>query len=122
MRSFSHVSCDPHVPQKPRLTPGDDLKYFGSPCLMRNALCGTEIQVVIGDDVARRQLSQWQYTVQLGSASYSKMIERQKQCPSTREPDISSPHRSHERLTKRDFRRKFLLKPRFGLSRLAKIS
>ena len=35
----------------------------------RSALSGTEIHVVIAVEVARRQLSQWQLSVHLGSAS-----------------------------------------------------
>jgi hypothetical protein len=42
------------------LTPCDELKYLGEPLVNEKALRGTEIHVVIGEEVARRQLSQWQ--------------------------------------------------------------
>jgi len=43
----------------------------------------TEIQVVNGEDVARRQLSQWQCKVQFGVPSYWKVIEPHRHLPST---------------------------------------
>jgi len=60
------VRGDPQFWQKPRLTPGEELKYRGEPLVKRKVLRGTEIHVVIGEDVARRQLSQWQCNVQFG--------------------------------------------------------
>src|ERR1700730_3841928 len=47
------------------------------------AVRGTEIHVVIGDDVARRQLSQWQWSTQFGNPTYWNRIAPQRQRPST---------------------------------------
>src|SRR5437660_4727586 len=47
----------------------------------RSALRGTESHVVIAVEVARRQLSQWQLSVHLGSASYENLTAPQRQCP-----------------------------------------
>jgi hypothetical protein len=47
----------------------------------RNAFRGTEIQVAMGEDVARRQLSQWQWSVQFGAPSYENAIARHRQWP-----------------------------------------
>src|SRR5215831_18908892 len=44
---------------------------------------GTEIHVVNGEDVARRQLSQWQCKVQFGVPSYRNVIEPHRHLPST---------------------------------------
>jgi len=44
---------------------------------------GTEIHVVNGEDVARRQLSQWQCKVQFGEPSYWKVIAPHRHLPST---------------------------------------
>ena len=44
---------------------------------------GTEIHVVNGEDVARRQLSQWQCKDQFGEPSYWKVIEPHRHLPST---------------------------------------
>ena len=54
-------------------------KVCGLPAVKRNAVRGTEIQVAMGVDVARRQLSQWQWSVQFGAPSYENAIARQRQ-------------------------------------------
>jgi hypothetical protein len=56
-----------------------------------NALRETEIHVVIGEEVARRQLSQWQCNVQFGSPVYWKAIEPQKHLPETEMASIAAP-------------------------------
>ena len=43
----------------------------------------TEIHVVNGEDVARRQVSQWQCNVQFGGPSYWKVIEPHRHLPAT---------------------------------------
>src|SRR2546422_1361013 len=72
---------EPQCTQNPRRTPGDEAKYVGFPAVKRNAFRGTEIQVAIGEDVARRQLSQWQWSVQFGASSYENATARQRQWP-----------------------------------------
>jgi hypothetical protein len=56
-----------------------------------NVLRGTEIHVVIGEEVARRQLSQWQCNVQFGSPVYWKTIEPHKHLPDTEVASIAAP-------------------------------
>jgi hypothetical protein len=46
------------VPQKLRRTPGDEAYSFGSPRVNRNDALGTIMNVVTGEDVCLRQLSQ----------------------------------------------------------------
>jgi hypothetical protein len=62
---------EPHSPQKLRATPGEDANSFGLPCVNRSAALGTMMKVVIGDDVWRRQLSQWQCVISVASPEYS---------------------------------------------------
>jgi hypothetical protein len=47
------------------------------------ALRGTDIQVVMGDEVARRQLSQWQCKVQFGVPPYWNSIAPHRHLPPT---------------------------------------
>jgi hypothetical protein len=56
-----------------------------------NALRGIEIHVVIGEEVARRQLSQWQCNVQFGSPVYWKTIEPHKHLPDMEVACIAAP-------------------------------
>src|SRR5262249_6530015 len=51
----------------------------------------TEIHVVNGEDVARRQLSQWQCKVQFGVPSYWNVIEPHRHLPSTAFKSGASP-------------------------------
>ena len=63
------------------MSPEDEAKYAGFPAVKRNVVRGTEIQVAMGADVARRQLSQWQWSVQFGAPSYENATARQRQWP-----------------------------------------
>jgi hypothetical protein len=54
----SYVNGEPHAPQKPRFTPGDDSKYAGMSLENRNLFFDTVTHVVNAEDTARRQLSQ----------------------------------------------------------------
>ena len=68
---FARAVGEPHPPQKLRATPGDEANSFGCPLVNRSAAFGTMMNVVIGDDVWRRQLSQWQCAISIGSPEYS---------------------------------------------------
>jgi len=53
------------------------------------AVRGTEIHVVIGEEVARRQLSQWQCNVQFGAPLHLKTMEPHKHLPDIDVPSIA---------------------------------
>jgi hypothetical protein len=72
---------DPHSAQKLRRTPGDEAYSFGVPRVKRSAARGTITNVATGDDVCRRQLSQWQWIARSGSSAYSYWIAPHRQCP-----------------------------------------
>ena len=75
------IGGEPHAPQKERQTPGDEAYSFGCPREMRNARSCTVTNVATGEEVWRRQLSQWQWVVSTASPANSNWIAPHRQRP-----------------------------------------
>ena len=60
---------EPQRAQCIRFTPGEDAKTVGVPFVKRNESVLTHTKVTTGDDVCRRQLSQWQCKTFTGAVS-----------------------------------------------------
>jgi hypothetical protein len=60
---------DPQTPQNARIARCELGRQTGAAPVQRNLSWRTAKKLVKGDDVARRQLSQWQCTCQLGAPS-----------------------------------------------------
>jgi hypothetical protein len=62
-------------------TPGEDRYTLGSAPVKRQEAFGTPNHVVKGEEVARRQLSQWQWPRQSSGPLYSNVMRPHKQRP-----------------------------------------
>ena len=67
------------------------MEMAGAPFVNANVLRGSEIHVVIGEEVVRRQLSQWLCSVQFGFPVNWKTIEPHKYLPDTGVASIAAP-------------------------------
>lgn len=72
---------EPQRAQCMRFTPGEDAKTVGVPFVNRNVSAFTHTNVATGDDVCRRQLSQWQCSTFTGAPLYSYWISPQRHLP-----------------------------------------
>jgi hypothetical protein len=80
-RSLSKLIGDPQVGQNDRRAPAEDCRTMGAMPVKRHASLGRPTQVVKGDEVARRQLSQWQWPHQIGAPVNSNVTAPHRQWP-----------------------------------------